>query len=506
MRYVLDAAQMKAIDSYTIGQIGIDSMVLMERAALAVADSMEAHVPPPARIISVCGMGNNGGDGIAAARILAGRGYQVSICLVGNTDKASEGCKRQLMIAKRLGLAVSNQMEPAEYNGIIDAMFGIGITREITGDYAGAVRWINEQDAYVVSVDMPSGIHTDTGQVCGVAVRAAQTVTFGYEKTGLLLYPGREYAGKLTIADIGFCDVLTVEELLNPRQITYAEEDLKRLPKRMPHSHKGTYGSVLVIAGCEGMSGACYMAAKAAYRMGAGLVQVFTAESNRVVLQTSLPEAVVSTYETEEDFEILEEYYKKASSVVLGCGIGQSKRSIRLVEEVLRLQQKYEDKGLVLDADGINILAGLSPYVKRKEDKSFYQMPKGCILTPHLREMARLSAKDIAEIKNDMTGSAAALAAEMPGCVIVAKDASTVAAGEDTIYLNQSGCEAMATGGSGDVLSGIIGGLLAQKMPLEEAARLGVYVHGLAGENAAKKRSGYSVMAGDLIESIGMCR
>lgn len=504
MRYVLDAAQMKAIDSYTIEQIGIDSMVLMERAALAVADAMTECVPLPAKIISVCGMGNNGGDGIAAARILAERGYQVSICLVGNADKASEGCKRQLMIAKRLGLTMSNQMESAEYNGIIDALFGIGITREITGDYMEAVQWINEQNAYVVSVDMPSGIHTDTGQVCGVAVKAAQTVTFGYEKTGLLLYLGREYAGKVTIADIGFCDISSVKKLLNPRQITYTENDLNKLPKRMAHSHKGTYGSVLVIAGCEGMSGACYMAAKAAYRMGAGLVQVFTVESNRVILQTALPEAVVSTYETEEDFEALEEYYKKASSVVLGCGIGQSKRSVRLVQEVLRLQQKYGEKGLVLDADGINILAGLSPYVRREGTKSFYQMPEGCILTPHLREMARLSAKDITEIKNNMTGNTAALAAEMPGCVVVAKDASTVVAGENNIYLNQSGCEAMATGGSGDVLSGIIGGLLAQKMPLEEAARLGVYVHGLAGENAAKQRSGYSVMAGDLIESIGI--
>lgn len=503
MRYVLSAAQMRAVDAYTINKVGIDSMVLMERAALAAADVMQQCVPPPAKIISVCGTGNNGGDGIAAARILAARGYEVSICVAGDEDKASDGCKKQLATARCLGLDVSNHIRPDEYNGIIDALFGIGITREVSGAYADAVHWMNEQKAPVVSVDIPSGIHTDTGKVCGAAVRAAHTVTFGYEKTGLLLYPGREYAGKITIADIGFPSAAFFEEQLGLKQITYTREDLCHMPARPADSHKGTYGRVLVIAGCEGMSGACYMAAKAAYRIGTGLVQVFTVESNRVSLQTALPEAIVSTYETEDDFSVLEEYYRKAASVVLGPGIGQSDRSVRLVEKVLQLQAENPDKRLVVDADGINIIAGLLPYGKHAEDGCPYRMPAGCILTPHPCELARLLARDADEIKNDMIGSAAAALSAMPGCVVAAKDSCTVVAGEKMTYLNRSGCDAMATGGSGDVLSGIIGGLLAQKVPLEEAARLGVYVHGLAGENAAGKRAGYSVTAGDIIESIG---
>lgn len=503
MQYVLNAAQMKAVDSYTINQVGIDSMVLMERAALAVADVMQQCVPLPAKIISICGIGNNGGDGIAAARILAARGYEVSICMVGDMDKASSGCKKQLMTARHLGMDVSNHIRQDEYNGIIDALFGIGITREVSGDYAGAVRWMNGQNAPVVSVDIPSGIHTDTGKVCGVAVRAAHTVTFGYEKTGLLLYPGREYAGKVTVADIGFPDAAFLKKQMEFKQITYTKEDLCHMPARPADSHKGTYGKVLVIAGCEGMSGACYMAVKAAYRIGAGVVQVFTVESNRVILQTSLPEAIVSTYETEDDFSALEEYYRKATSVVLGPGIGKSGRSVRLVEKVLQLQNENVDKRLVVDADGINIIAEHSPFVKTADGNASYQLPAGCVFTPHPCELARLLARDVAAVKDDMIGSALDALSKMPGCVVVAKDACTVVAGEDTIYLNQSGCDAMATGGSGDVLSGIIGGLLAQNVPLEEAARLGVYVHGLAGENAAAKRAGYSVMSGDLIDSIG---
>lgn len=504
MQYILTAAQMRAVDSYTISQVGIASMVLMERAALAVADVVRQCVPLPAKIISVCGTGNNGGDGIAAARILAAKGYEVSICMVGDINRASEGCKKQLMAARHLGMDVSNHIGQDEYNGIIDALFGIGLTREVSGDYAGAVRWMNEQNAPVVSVDIPSGIHTDTGKICGVAVRACHTVTFGYGKPGLFLYPGREYAGTVTVADIGFPDAAFLKKQMEFKQMTYTREDLCRMPSRPADSHKGTYGKVLVIAGSEGMSGACYMAAKAAYRTGAGVVQVFTVESNRVILQTALPEAIVNTYETEDDFSALEEYYRKATSIVLGPGIGNSGRSARLVEKVLQLQGMYTDKRLVVDADGINMIAERSPFRKDAEGSFCCRMPAGCVFTPHPGELARLLARDVAAVKEDLTGSALEALSAMPGCVVVAKDACTVVAGEDAIYLNQSGCAAMATGGSGDVLSGIIGGLLAQKVPLEEAARLGVYVHGLAGETAAAKRAGYSVMSGDLIESIGI--
>ena len=501
MQYILNASQMKQLDAYTIEEIGIPSMVLMERAALAVADAVSAGLPSPAKIAAVCGVGNNGGDGVAAARILRARGYEAAIIVVGDQGKASQQMKQQLEIARHFQIPILNQIEENEYNGIIDALFGIGITREIEGEYAEAVAWMNRQKALRFSVDMPSGIHTDNGSVCGIAVKAHVTITFGYEKPGLLFYPGRDYAGKVLVADIGFPKDAYMAEVLQPKQISYGREELQRMPERPSYSHKGTFGRVLIIAGSEGMSGACVMAAKAAYRIGAGLVQVLTTSCNRMIVQTALPEAVVTTYEDVCEIEKLEEAYEAASAIVAGPGLGKSEGSLALVQDVLSLQEKYQgSKPLVLDADALNLLAEQTFWKEKEQD---FQMPSGCILTPHAKELARLLDVGVAEVKQDFLPKIEEMQTRLPGSVLVAKDACTVVSAEDFLYLNRSGCEAMATGGSGDVLAGILGGLLAQGLFLSEAARLGTYVHGLAGEAAAEKRAGFSVLAGDIIESIG---
>lgn len=516
MKYICDSKQMKAIDTYTIEEIGIPSLVLMERASLCVAEQMQTLVAAPARILVLCGTGNNGGDGMAVARILAQRGYTVDIFLPATGHRITKEAKKQFEIAKALAIPVYDQMDwdsrMSVYDGAIDAFFGIGLQRAIEEPYASAVQAVNSSGIPVVAVDMPSGIHTDNGKVCGVAVKADITVTFGYEKPGLLLYPGREYAGKVVACHIGFPEKQQLPEQLWPKYICYDEEDMKRLPKRPADSHKGTFGRVLVIAGSEGMSGACQFAARAAYRMGAGLVQIYTVESNRSILQSTIPEAIVSTYDN--DFSDLESAYEQATAIICGCGIGVSSRSRKLLQKVLLLQQNHPSKSLVLDADALNILAEMSAekgqsFLEVKRESSLFSsefpMPKGCILTPHIKELSRLCGIPVKELAFNLWEVMNQIQDRIPGnCAVLAKDATTLVAGGNHLYMNVSGCHGMATGGSGDVLAGLIGGLLAQGMDTVEAARLGVFLHGRAGEQASDHRKAYSIMASDIIESIGV--
>ncbi len=239
------------------------------------------------RILVVCGMGNNGGDGVACGRILAEKGFSVAILLLGQEKKASEEMKQQLLIARNLSIPVITTALPSEYTIIIDAVFGIGLSRDITGEYAEWVRKINTSGAVIVSVDIPSGIDASTGKVLGAAIRADYTVTFGVKKRGLVLFPGMQYAGQVIVADIGF-PAMAVEKV-KPKAVSYGWEDILTLfPKRIPRSNKGSYGKILVIAGSAQMSGAAFFAAAAAYRMGSGLVKILTHENNRTMLQAKL--------------------------------------------------------------------------------------------------------------------------------------------------------------------------------------------------------------------------
>lgn len=548
MREVYKAAQMQALDAYTIEQMGLDGLVLMERAALAVADRAGALFACKSeteqsysKILVLCGMGNNGGDGIAAARILYERGRQVEIVLVGDYGKASPSMKKQLAIVKNMDIPILqaqkcdvNQILFHEYNGIIDALFGIGLSRDVQGVYKDMIEAVNGAGKPVLAVDMPSGIHTDTGRICGVAVEADETVTFGYLKPGLLLYPGRGAAGNVTVADIGFA-----RKPFGDGYITYDKQDLSGMPYRPACSHKGTYGKVLVIAGSKGMAGAALLSAKAAYRIGAGLVKVLTDEENRQVIQTALPEAIVSTYKDEIEDNLLQDACAWADAVVLGPGIGREKSGRKLVRQVLKWKEEEEirckkqaadtkeevcpaapdkrEKTLVMDADALTILSEMPQYFEKKSqfgDKEGEEntavtgcrslhLPVHCILTPHLRELSRLLQVDVPALAENLPYYARKALGEEKEIVMVAKDSATVVADEQYLYINQSGCEAMATGGSGDVLSGVIGGLLAQGMQTAQAARLGVYIHGLAGEKAAERRASYSVMAGDILDALG---
>lgn len=490
MKLIATAQQMKDADKYTIENIGVPSLVLMEKAALAVALKAAAvylNSDRHTKIIAVCGMGNNGADGVATARMLKWQGLDACIYLIGNPDKQTDEMKTQLNIAGNSGVSVINEFNPDEYDIIIDAIFGVGLTRPVKDEYAVIIDSINKSDSVVVSVDIPSGIDATTGRILGTAVKADYTVTFGYNKVGLVLFPGRSNAGEITVADIGFAP-----NALNDKEasFTYLPEDLAAIPRRKARTNKGSFGKTLVIAGSEDMSGAACLSGLAAYRTGAGLVNIFSHINNTEIIKKNVPEAIVSGYDKENFHDKLGELLDNSSYLILGPGLSKDKTAEGIVKQVL---SDYT-KPVVADADALNIIAS--------SDESIKIDGGNVIVTPHIGEMARLTGKDKSFILNNIVQSAQTYAMEH-NCVCVLKDAVTVVASPSgKIYLNSSGNNSMAKAGSGDALTGIIAGLLSQGMELYDAACMGVYVHGLAGDRARDELGEYSVMATDIINCI----
>lgn len=496
MKYVVDADTMSRIDQYAMNEIGIPSLVLMEKAALKMEEFMLARIEKSDRILAVCGVGNNGGDGVATARLLHERGYHADILIVGDQNKASEQMKIQLKIAANLGMSIFNSAKMCEYTVIIDSLFGVGLKRPIEGIFADAVQKVNDSGAKVFAVDLPSGVDGTNGKILNIAIRAHYTVTFGYHKFGLLMYPGCDYAGEVEVADIGFPKQASKHIL--PQGFYYEIDDLEQIPVRKAHSNKGTFGRVLVIAGSQNVSGAAFLSAKSAYRTGAGLVKILTTESNRTVLQTLLPEALLSTYQKNNiDYQWLKKELDWATVIVLGPGIGMSDIASKIVSFVL----ENVKIPLILDADAINLLAFDKKYVINDEiqQNTVLHLPSNVILTPHLKEMSRLTNLPLEHIVSNVLDVAKSY---HDGFVLVLKDSRTVVTDETHLYLNMSGNNGMATGGSGDVLTGIIAGLIAQGMSNFEAAAMGVYIHGLAGDHAAAEKNCRSVMAGDIVEAL----
>lgn len=503
MRTLVTGKQMKEIDRYTIETVGIPSMVLMERAALALARQVMERTERGCRVWAVCGMGNNGADGVAAARMLFLEGWKARVLLVGEMAQATEEMRHQLQIARRLGVPVQRWQEVGEdsCDVRIDALFGVGLSREIGGEYRQCMKALEEKASPAllrVAADIPSGICAATGAVMGTAWRADVTVTFGWEKMGTALYPGRAYAGEVVVDRVGFPELALRETgVWKESALAYGPEDCLRVPKRPAYSNKGTFGKVLIAAGSAGMCGAAYLSALAACRTGAGLVKVLTPEENRTVLQTLLPEAILRLYSREqleegrEEFKkIIEAEMRWADVVVLGPGLGTEPYVAYLVEDILT----SAFVPVIIDADGLNAIAS-HPYLT-----SYYT--ENIIITPHLGEMARLTGRTIPQIQENLPQAASEYAGRY-GITCVLKDAATVAAGKDgRLYINTSGCSAMAKAGSGDVLTGILAGLIAMGMEEEEAAFLGVYLHGLAGERAGS-RGVHSLLASELAEAAG---
>ena len=485
MNIVMDSVQAKAVDTYMIETIGIPSLVLMEKAAMAVAGTIMERVSTKERILCVCARGNNGADGVAVCRILVQHGYCAHCLLLGDESHSTEEMKKQVDIAGNVGVPLFNNVNLSEYTVIVDAMFGIGLSRNVEGVYANIIDEINQSKAQVFAVDVPSGINASTGAVMHCAVKSDVTVTFGVMKTGVLLYPGAEAAGEVILADIGYSEN-ALQSIENPI-LFFEKKDLRLLPKRPADANKGTFGKVLVIAGSENMSGACYLSAKAAYMSGAGLVKILTAKENREILQTQLPEAILATYTGFSDRE-LEEQISWATSIVIGPGLGLSEEAKHLVTYVLNNAKVP----CVVDADAITML----------DEHEHIKLKSNIVITPHLKEMSRFSQVSIKDMKEDLI-SFAKRSITNSSYVLALKDTRTVVTDGTRTYLNISGNCGMSTGGSGDVLTGIIAAFLAQGMGCFEAACLGVYVHGLAGDTACDRKNKYSLMAGDIVTSLG---
>ena len=508
MKYSLNASQAKEIDRYIIEEIGIPSVVLMEKAAMGVAYAVREIAGHSDEIIAVCGTGKNGGDAVAAARMLAMAGYSVKIRVVGDMANAAKEMKQQLKIAKNVGIKVLKKVNYANFKVCIDGIFGIGLSRQITGDIYKEIEMINAARLRTVSVDVPSGVGTDDGRIFGIAVRADVTVTFGSIKTGCLLYPGAEYAGRVVIWDIGTNNSVLPTP---PTTFYYDEEPRLLLPERKANSNKGTYGKVLVAAGSDNMAGAAFLAAAAAYRTGAGLVRVLTTASNREIIQKKLPEAVLTTYEVEkngslkeESIEGIKEAIEWASVILIGPGIGKSNAAASILNYCLT----ECSVPLIVDADGLNILSKL---ITEKAGKNATPaerikllaevLPAGTILTPHKKELSRLIGVSLAELSLCLWSAAEGCTAGND-LIFVKKDVRSIVSFGNSNYINVTGNDGMATGGSGDVLGGIIAGLIAQGESRKAAAMTGCYIHGLAGNLAAEKTGARSMLAGDILEAL----
>ena len=496
MRRIVACREMKELDRRTIEEMGVPSCVLMERAALKTVEVMEAFFErekSEQRILCVCGSGNNGGDGVAIARIFFLHGYRAEIFLAGKQEKFTEETARQFHIAQKYHVPVVMNPDWSEYTTIVDAVFGVGLVRPVEGRYAQLIRQLNECSAWKVAVDIPSGVDGDTGMELGTAFRADLTVTFGYRKAGLCLYPGRMLAGRTVTADIGIYG-----DPEDPGNLRHIEEtDLKTLPQRRPDGNKGTFGKVLTVAGNPGMCGAAYLCGASAFAAGAGMVRIFTAEENRIPLQTLLPEAIITTDGSEEAGE---KAYQWSDVLILGPGLGTDSNARKKAEWFLR--RAWEDrKPVILDADGLNLLSDNPQWRK--------WLGIHVTLTPHIGEMSRLTGKTAQEIISDRVNSAVSLTRET-GAVCVLKDACTVTAGpEGNAWINLSGNAGMGTAGSGDVLAGVLAGMRCmyagsgdEEADPARAAAMGVFVHGRAGDWAAEKKGIYGMKAGDLIPEI----
>ena len=490
MQLWVNAAQMKAADQYTIQKLGVPSLELMEHAAQACVQVLEDEKFDLSHVCVVCGSGNNGGDGFAIARILQNNRYSVETFCVGNPEHYTEETQEQMYRLQECGGKITYGMPQEDsYSVIIDAVFGVGLSRKVEGRYRQVIEQMNRMRGTKFAVDIPSGLSATTGCILGCAFKADYTVTFQLKKIGLELSQGRTMAGKVIVPDIG----ISTDSICEDQEIVRtAGKDIyrKMLPDRPEDSNKGTYGRLLVIAGSKGMAGAAYLNAHAAYMTGAGLVRVYTSSDNREILQTLLPEAIITTYEEYNKEELLS-LLTWADGVCIGSGLGMS----RLSEKILKTVIEYVKVPCLIDADGLNLLAENNNYLNQMAERRF-------VITPHMKEMSRLTGTPVEELKADRIQILKDFISRYRiTCVL--KDSRTLIASEEKgIRMNLTGNSAMAKAGSGDVLAGVISGWMVQGKEAEDAAELGTYIHGLSGDLAKFEKGVYSVMARDLIEYI----
>lgn len=471
---------------------GYPSLLLMEHAAQAVTAELAQLVSPGTRVLFVCGGGNNGGDGCAAARLWMQQGGKADVWLLKNPRqmKGDAGVNACLLSTCGASVNVLYGETPELPDGcaaIVDALFGTGLSHEMEGAALAAARAINESGLPVVSVDMPSGVDGATGHALGEAIRADVTVTFHRAKHGHMLYPGRALTGRLVIADIG---ILNDWDGAEGYEVLESADAAAMLPRRPADGHKGTFGHVLTIAGSEGMAGAACLCASAALFSGCGLVTAACPYPVLSALQANVPCAMAKAVceggtITAKAAQKLLSLARDKAALAIGPGLGASEETWRAIAPLIA-----GDTPKVIDADGLNMLASYGA-----------QVGKNTVLTPHPGEMARLCGDPLSEILAAPADYARQLSQATGACVLLKGATTVIAQGED-VALNITGCDAMATGGSGDVLTGVIASLMAQGMSAFDAARAGAYYHGRAGEAAAREKGMRAATAWDVCEGL----
>jgi hydroxyethylthiazole kinase-like uncharacterized protein yjeF len=502
LKRLVTSEQMREVDAATTAHHGMPAAVLMENAGRALADAALELASPGGRFLVLCGRGNNGGDGLVAARKLHSRGRTVHVELVGGHERLEGEPRRNLLALQSAGLSpttIPEALEVGPADVVVDALFGIGLRRAPEGPFAEAISRIRawrSAGAKVVAADLPSGLSGDSGQPFEPCVSADATLSFGLLKVGQVVEPGRSLCGALREVEIGIPPVAW-QGLPRPAMWLLEEQDARRrIPKRRADGHKGTYGHVLVVAGSWGKTGAAAMTATAALRSGAGLVTVATRPEALVPVMAHAPELMGVELISDGglgpgDLNPLLEACDGKDALVVGPGIPRGEGTAKLLGSLL----EELEIPVVLDADALNALAGQPDVLQRAKCP--------LVLTPHPGEMARLSGRKIPDVLRDRVGVARTMAAAHQA-VVVLKGAATLVCLEDgTIFVCPTGNPGMATGGTGDVLAGVVGALLAQGLGAEDSAVAGVYVHGLAGDLAAVRTGQQGLVATDLLQ--GLC-
>lgn len=493
---VSTVSEMRALDRTAIEKFGIADELLMENAGLAAYNVLSQKIGVRnKRFVIFCGAGNNGGDGFVIARKIHSDGGAAQVFMLGDPGKYRGAAKLNLDILSRLSVpirkiesAASVRKELYHCDGIVDAIFGTGLAREVGGLYREVIECINESGKKILSADIPSGIEGDTGQIMGVAVKADYTVTFGLPKIGNLLFPGYERCGKLYVTHISFPPSLY-------ESLKIAINHTEKLPPRNKDGHKGSFGDVLFIAGARSYFGAPYFAAMSFLKAGGGYSRLAAPESITPFIANKGSEIVfVPQKETGSGSISLEnkagllELAEKTDMVVLGPGLSLEKETRQLAREVA----KETDKPLLIDGDGITAICEHLEIIKTRKG--------GTVLTPHLGEMSRITKTDVREINARKTEILRHTAAELNAVIVLKGAHSLIGYPDGRIFINMSGNSGMATAGSGDVLVGTVAGMFGLGLSLEDAVRKGVFLHGLAGDLAAQDMGEDGMTAGDIMD------
>jgi NAD(P)H-hydrate epimerase len=500
---ILSPNRMKQYDGFAINTWGIPGPVLMENAGRSTYRLFkEEYLEPGMSVAVVCGRGNNGGDGFVIARYALRDGFRTTVFLLGQPSDLKGDALLNMELFRSLPgtiVVVSGKelANLAQFDIIVDAIFGTGLTKEVKGLERKAIDTINTLDKTIIAVDIPSGLEAEKAVPLGAAVKATHTYTYGYAKLGQIMYPGALYTGRLTVVDISL-PASAEENVGIDAYLTDGEMLRSFFRPRVPQSHKGTFGHVAVVAGSTGKSGAAVMASQAALKIGAGLVTAVVPAGLGPVVETKLTEVMKYPVEdqgkgefTMASYDKLRAFVEDKDIVVIGPGLGASDETTAVVR---RLYSEV-DKPFVVDADGINAFVGHTDVIQKRSGQA--------VFTPHPGEFGRLTGKTAAQV-NDKRLTLGKSFVDEHRITLVLKGARTTVFNDDgRIFINPTGNPALAKGGTGDILTGFVGGLASQGYPLLESALFGTYLHGYIADTWVESHSDMDLLAGDLLDGLG---